>query len=108
MNDSMSILLATTVLALGGLGLYMYKSSESKNNDAEESDYNEDGLFGSTNLFGWSSNEEGDDENKSDTKDDMSLEEEVKPRRRSNQNANANSKTQRSRKTNSNSKRRYY
>lgn len=28
MNDSMSILLATTILALGGLGLYMYKSSD--------------------------------------------------------------------------------
>lgn len=108
MNDSMSILLATTVLALGGLGLYMYKSSEGKDNDAEESEYNEDGLFSSTNLFGWSSNEEGLDEDKSDDiKDDVSLEE-VKPRRRNSQNANANSKTQRSRKTSSNSRRKYY
>ena len=28
MNDTMSLLLATTILAAGGLGLYMYKSTD--------------------------------------------------------------------------------
>ena len=36
MNDVKSLLIATTVLAIGGLGLYMYKSEES------ELDYNDD------------------------------------------------------------------
>lgn len=37
MNDSLSILLATTFLALGGLGLYMYKSSDYvQENDCDE------------------------------------------------------------------------
>ena len=37
MNDIKSLLIATTVLAIGGLGLYMYKSE-----DSEELDYNDD------------------------------------------------------------------
>jgi len=36
MNDIKSLLIATTVLAIGGLGLYMYKSEDS------ELDYNDD------------------------------------------------------------------
>jgi hypothetical protein len=40
MNESMSLLLATVILSIGGLSLYMYKSEES----AEE-DYNEDSIF---------------------------------------------------------------
>ena len=28
MNESISLLMATTILALGGLGLYMFKSSD--------------------------------------------------------------------------------
>ena len=28
MNDTMSLVLATAILAVGGLGLYMYKSSD--------------------------------------------------------------------------------
>ena len=39
MNDIKSLLIATTVLAIGGLGLYMYKSE-----DSEELDYNDDNL----------------------------------------------------------------
>jgi hypothetical protein len=43
MNETMSLLLATTVLALGGLGLYMYKNSD----DLVGGDnYNEDEIFG--------------------------------------------------------------
>ena len=40
MNDIKSLLIATTVLAIGGLGLYMYKSEESElfyNDDLSES-----------------------------------------------------------------------
>jgi len=36
MSDVKSLLIATTVLAIGGLGLYMYKSEDS------ELDYNDD------------------------------------------------------------------
>ena len=46
MNETMSLLLATTVLAIGGVGLYMYKSDESDQVGGD--DYNEDTLFGST------------------------------------------------------------
>ena len=28
MNETMSLVLATTILAIGGLGLYMYKTSD--------------------------------------------------------------------------------
>jgi len=38
MNDTMSLVLATAILAVGGLGLYMYKSSDEFAFD----DYNED------------------------------------------------------------------
>ena len=38
MNDSLSILLATTILGIGGLGLYVYKSSFDEN--ISEEDYN--------------------------------------------------------------------
>ena len=31
MNESISLLMATTILALGGLGLYMFKSSDDEN-----------------------------------------------------------------------------
>jgi|688.fasta_scaffold470128_2 hypothetical protein len=40
MNDVKSLLIATTVLAIGGLGLYMYKSEDSEelylNNDFDD------------------------------------------------------------------------
>lgn len=93
MNDSMSILLATTILALGGLGLYMYKSSDEQDND--NSRYDEEGIFGNSKLFEWN---RGDDEEDEDENEEF--EEEYKPRKR-------NAKTQRNRKTNGTSKRRY-
>jgi len=44
MNETMSLLLATTILAIGGVGLYMYKSDEQEQIGGE--DYNsEDGFF---------------------------------------------------------------
>jgi hypothetical protein len=96
MNDSQSILLATTILALGGLGLYMYKSSDD-NQSGGDDDYNEDSLFGSRNLFSWGSGETNSDE------DDIleeEEEEEYKPRKRG-------PKTLKNRKTTGNSRRRY-
>jgi hypothetical protein len=43
MNETMSLLLATTVLALGGLGLYMYKNSDDL---IGGENYNEEEIFG--------------------------------------------------------------
>jgi len=41
MNETMSLFLATAILAIGGLGLYMYKSTDG----LDIVDYNEDNLF---------------------------------------------------------------
>jgi hypothetical protein len=46
MNDTATLLLATTILSIGGVGLYMYKSDECQKGGDE---YNEDSLFGSSN-----------------------------------------------------------
>lgn len=112
MNDSMSILLATTVLALGGLGLYMFKSEKTTKTDKahkkhtdDEDDYDEDGLFGGSTLFNWGSSE---DEHKDDETVDHDIiedfeedyEEEYKPRKRG-------AKTQKNRKPTGSSRRRY-
>lgn len=98
MNETMSLLLATTVLALGGLGLYMFKSSDENQKGGDE-DYNEEGLFGSSNLFNWG----GESENKEVKEDDSEIEdeEEYKPRKRA-------AKTHKNRKTTGSSRRRYY
>lgn len=93
MNDSMSILLASTILALGGLGLYMYKSSDDTQKGGED-EYNEDSIFGGN--F-WSS---PDDKNEEDENIDENFEDDYKPRRKS-------AKTQRNKKTSGTSKRRY-
>jgi hypothetical protein len=69
MNDAISLLLATTVLALGGLGLYMYKSSDDKK---EGKFYDEDEIF------------QDDESDSSSSDEDFDLEYEPKPRRRSN------------------------
>ena len=45
MNDTMSLVLATAILAVGGLGLYMYKSSdEFVFDDYDEDDQSVDDL----------------------------------------------------------------
>jgi hypothetical protein len=62
----MSLLLATSILALGGLGLYMYKSSEDDSGNDKQSGgdgYNEDSLFGSKGGF-WGSEDEEEDKDK--------------------------------------------
>ena len=64
MNDSLSILLATTILGIGGLGLYMYKSNDgdvADNGKETKASYDEDGLFGS-NFWGLSDKKEKDDD----------------------------------------------
>jgi len=39
MKETMSLVLATAILALGGLGLYMYKQSDDFKDDDLEDDY---------------------------------------------------------------------
>jgi len=96
MNDSMSILLATTILALGGLGLYIYKSSDDEQKESNAEDYNEESIFGG-NL--WGSKEEENEENLERDLEEYE-EEEFKPRKRG-------GKTQRNRKSTGSSRRRY-
>lgn len=57
MNETYNLLIATTILALGGLSLYMFKSNDAQSGGGDE-DYDEDNLFKSNNF--WSS--KGDDE----------------------------------------------
>jgi hypothetical protein len=92
MNDTMSLLLATTILALGGVGLYMYKSDEGQKGG---DDYNEDSLFGSGSF--WSSSNES--EEPVEDEEDLSFHE---PKIR-----NRGGKTKRNRKSGG-TKRRYY
>jgi hypothetical protein len=68
MNETMSLLIATAILATGGLGLYMYKSSDDESNDDHESDEvaesDDAGFFGKGGFFSSSSGdaEEEDEE----------------------------------------------
>ena len=68
MNETMSLLIATAILATGGLGLYMYKSSDDESNDDHESDEVAEsvdtGFFGKGGFFSSSSGdaEEEDEE----------------------------------------------
>jgi hypothetical protein len=48
MNDTATLLLATAILSIGGVGLYMYKSDELQKGGDE---YNEDSLFTSSNDY---------------------------------------------------------
>lgn len=46
MNDTMALLLATVILTAGGLGFYVYKSSNDEQSSGnDETEYNEDNLF---------------------------------------------------------------
>lgn len=99
MNESISIFLATTILALGGLGLYMYKSSDDKvivDDKDNNEEYNEESLFGSGSFFNWGTSDDN-------TENDDKLEEcdeEIKPRKRG-------PKTYKNRKSTGSSRRRY-
>ena len=98
MNDSMSILLATTILALGGLGLYMYKSSDDDKKERENDVYNEDSIFGN-GFWGFTNDKEDDNKEENNIIEEFE-EEDYKPRKRG-------AKTHRNRKSNGASKRRY-
>ena len=99
MNDSMSILLATTILALGGLGLYMYKASDDEEKGGNDEDYNEESIFGG-NLWGSKSDDLEEDLERDLERDLEEYEEEFKPRKRG-------GKTMRNRKSTGSSRRRY-
>jgi len=102
MNETITIILATTILAISGLGLYMYKSSDSSqkdNNEDYDEDYNENKLFNnSLNFFNWSNNDNDNDNNNNyNNKEDYEYKSYKK----------GGSKTQKNKKTNGISKRRY-
>ena len=40
MNETMSLVLATAILAIGGLGLYMYKQPDSLDYNEDDTNYN--------------------------------------------------------------------
>jgi len=58
MRDTISLLVATAILAAGGLGLYMYKSNDDKQDGGEG--YDEDNLFGSGGF--WNTENDLEDE----------------------------------------------
>ena len=111
MNDSMSVLLASTLLAMGGVGLYLYKASnDDDSNDYEDNyvEHDQEGLF---DRF-WKGGDDDDDEDDDDDdelstiSDDLSLsddEESIeKPKKK-----RTNNKTKRNRKSGGTSKRKY-
>ncbi len=79
MSDTLSLLFATTILATGGVCLYMYKSSDEEDQKGGE-DYNEDNLFKFENLFGSNDNGEQNGEEELQSEDEELYE--PKPRQR--------------------------
>ena len=73
MSETTSLLLATTVLALGGLGLYLFKTNDSIQDDS----YDEDKIFNNNEELNNEDNDEQNDEYYDDY-DDY----EKKPRKR--------------------------
>ena len=112
MNDSMSVLLASTLLAMGGVGLYLYKAS----NDYEDN-YVEDDNKGLFNGFGKGDDNDDDehdddehDDELSTISDDLSLsdeEESIEKPMKKRTNNKTNNKTKRNRKSGGTSKRKY-
>jgi hypothetical protein len=108
MNDSGSVLLATSVLALSGLGLYMFsmthddeedgnKHSKNKDNDIKNENNDEETIFDTSSLFSWGAS----DDNQDNVLDNEREETETKPRKKT------TTKTQRNRKSIGSSRRRY-
>lgn len=91
MNDLNSILIATTVLAIGGLGFYMYKSEQGGLNDESEFyEHDFDNLeedLDDEDDFSSSSEEEDEDEEEDDSK----------RKNKTRRNSNGNSKTKKKR-----------
>lgn len=90
MNESISVLLATTILALGGLGLYMYKSSKDDIEDETENEYNEASLFDSFRWFSLGEDDDKDKDIKEDKDEDITeneiIDTDVKHRKKSGKN----------------------
>ena len=71
MNETMSLLIATAILATGGVGLYMYKSSENEpiedreseetEREKKEKDSDDVSFFGKGGFFSSSSGDEEED-----------------------------------------------
>jgi hypothetical protein len=106
MNDTMSLVLATTILATGGLCLYMYKSSNEDEQAGDEDYYtednNEDNSFSFSNFFNTNDEKNNENENEDDyEKNDEDELEIYEPKTRQ-----RGGKTKRNRKS-SGSKRRY-
>ena len=96
----MSLVIATGILAIGGLGLFMYKNSDGPEKDDES--YDENSLFGEKGLFGEGGFFGGSDDVEPELEEDTEYEPdfyEPKPKGRG-------GKTKRTRKT-SGTKRRY-
>lgn len=113
MNDSGSILLATSVLALGGLGLYMFKMTndeednenkdgKNKNIGNKEEKNVEESIFNASSILNWIGSDEKDDKDEDSALDSEREEIEIKQRKKT------NTKTQRNKKSNGSSRRRYY
>lgn len=111
MNDSGSVLLATSLLALGGLGLYMFrmtnddedgenKHSKNKDNGNKEENNDQEIIFDTSSLFSWGASDDKD-ETQDTLLDNETEETEIKPRKKT------NTKTQRNRKSTGSSRRRY-
>jgi len=69
MNDTMSLLLATGILAVGGLGLFMYKNGSEKGEVSFEDEYdgkNEENWFDLRSIFGNSDEYEDKEKNEYD------------------------------------------
>jgi hypothetical protein len=107
MNDSLSIVLATSVLALGGLGLYMFRNTYDDEDNTKKEKNSEENIMDLSGLFNWGESDDKDDkddkdENKDTVLDNEIEEYEIKPRRKTSM------KTQRNRKYTGSSRRRYY
>ena len=94
----MSLVLATGILAIGGLGLYMYKNNDLNiDDDNNDGTYDENILFGKGGFFGGKNDE--DENTDVNDEDDYEVVEEPKKRVKG-------GRTKRARKT-SGTKRRY-
>ena len=74
MNDTMSLLLATGILAVGGLGLFMYKNN-SDDNDSDSNNDDKNSLF-DFDLRSFFGNSDKDDEDKNEYDDNYDTESE--------------------------------
>ena len=86
MNDLNSLLIATTVLAIGGLGFYMYKNEQG--DEYFENDF--DNLDEDLEDYDDSTDEDEEDEEEEE-------EEESKKKNKTKRNSNGNSKTKKKR-----------